>query len=59
MMYANFAVGQNWPVSMELMVFLETPTILARSDWEIFFSDRISFILFFNTNVFSIYIIIR
>ena len=40
---ASFAVGQNCKVSMELIVFLETPTICARSDWESFFSVRISF----------------
>ena len=31
---ANFAVGLNWPVSIELMVFLDTPTISASCVWE-------------------------
>ncbi len=50
MISASFAVGQNCPVSMELIVFLETPTICASSDWEIFFSVRNSFSLFLRIN---------
>ncbi len=47
---ASFAVGLNWPVSMELMVLRETPTSWARADWESFFSFRISFKRFFKIN---------
>jgi len=47
-MSANFAVGQNCPVSMELMVFLETPTISANVDCERSFSALATFSLFFS-----------
>ncbi|ADO37106.1 hypothetical protein SAMN04515649_10685 [Eubacterium callanderi] len=47
---ANFAVGLNCPVSMELMVLRETPTSSARADWDSFFSFRISFKRFFRIN---------
>ena len=43
---ASFAVGLNCPVSMELMVFRDTPTISASCACERFFSERASFSLF-------------
>ena len=45
---ASFAVGQNCPVSMELMVLRDTPTIFAKSDWDKSFSARATFSLFFS-----------
>ena len=51
---ASFAVGLNCPVSIELMVFLDTPTISASCCWDMFFSRRIVFKLFFNTSLSSI-----
>ena len=47
-MRANLAVGLNCPVSIELIVFGETPTISASCDCESFFSNRASFNLFRN-----------
>ena len=41
---ANFAVGLNCPVSIELIVFLETPTIFANSVCE----KPFSFLIFLN-----------
>ena len=49
-MRANLAVGLNCPVSIELIVFRETPTISASWDCESFFSNRASFNLFCNFN---------
>ena len=46
---ASFAVGQNCPVSMELMVFLETPIISANAAWEMSLSALATFSLFFST----------
>ena len=51
---ASLAVGQNCPVSIELMVFLDTPTILASSSCDRSSSLRYSFNLFFNTSESSI-----
>ena len=49
---ANFAVGLNCPVSIELIVFRETPTSSANSVCDIFISQRIGYnkpkIEFFN-----------
>lgn len=42
-MSASLAVGLNWPVSIELIVFRETPTSSASCDWERPFSQRASF----------------
>ena len=44
---ANLAVGLNCPVSIELIVFRDTPTISANADWESFCSALIFFKLFF------------
>lgn len=54
MIKANFALGVNCPISIELIVFLETPTISANCCWDRFFSLRDSFRLFFKTNLSSI-----
>ena len=51
---ASFAVGLNCPVSIELIVLRDTPTISASSLCEICFLARASFKLFFKTNSFSI-----
>lgn len=51
---ASFAVGLNCPVSIELMVFRETPTIPARSACEIFCSVRTSFSRFLSIKLSSI-----
>ena len=53
---ANLAVGVYWPVSIELIVFLETPTSLAKSACDKPFSLRTSGRLFFNTKLSSILI---
>ena len=42
-------MGQNWPVSMELMVLRDTPTISAKADCDRFFSALAAFSLFRNT----------
>ena len=55
---ANFAVGLNWPVSIELIVFLDTPTISANRDCDNPALLRYSFNLFFNINDVSFSIII-
>ena len=55
MINASLAVGQNCPVSIELMVFLDTPTILASSSCDRSSSLRYSFNLFFNTSESSIF----
>ena len=47
---ASFAVGLNCPVSIELIVFLETPTISAKALCDKPFSVLVSFSLFFNIN---------
>ncbi len=52
-MSASFAVGPNCPVSMELMVLRETPTISASWAWERPFSARASFSRFFSTSLLS------
>lgn len=54
MIKANFALGVNCPISIELIVFLETPTISANCCWDRFFSLRDSFRLFFKTSLSSI-----
>ena len=41
-MSASLAVGLNWPVSIELIVFRETPTSSASCDWERHFSQRLT-----------------
>ena len=46
MISASFVVGENWPVSMELMVFRDTPTSSARAAWESFRSVRASLMRF-------------
>lgn len=50
---ASLAVGLNCPVSMELMVLRDTPTILASSPWDSFFSLRASFRRFFKMSASS------
>lgn len=45
---ASFAVGLNCPVSMELIVVLDTPISSASCVWDSFFSVRASLRLFFN-----------
>ena len=42
--------GLNCPVSMELMVFRDTPTSSASWVWERFFSARATFSRFFRIN---------
>lgn len=54
---ANFAVGLNCPVSIELIVLRDTPTISARADCESFLSPLASFNLFFKTNLLFIFYI--
>lgn len=44
---ASLAVGLNCPVSIELMVWRDTPTSLASSPWDRFFSARAIFSRFF------------
>ena len=46
-MSASLAVGLNCPVSIELIVFRDTPTISANADCESFCSARIFFFFFF------------
>jgi len=48
---ANFAVGVNCPVSMELMVLRDTPTIAASCACDKPLSARISFSLFLSTKL--------
>ena len=48
---ANFAVGLNCPVSIELIVFLDTPTKSANCACEKPFLFRTSFKLFFKINL--------
>ncbi len=51
---ASLAVGLNCPVSMELMVLRETPTIWANCAWDSFFSLRASRSRFLSISSFSI-----
>lgn len=48
---ANLAVGLNCPVSIELMVFLETPTSFARAAYDKCCSNRACLRLFFNSSL--------
>lgn len=48
---ASFAVGLNWPVSIELMVFLDTPTMSAKADCDNPFSVLACFKWFFKIRV--------
>ncbi len=48
---ANLAVGLNCLVSIELMVFLETPTSFASADCDKRCSNRACLRLFFNSSL--------
>ena len=48
---ASFAVGLNCPVSIELIVFRDTPTISASCACDSPFSERISLSLFFSISL--------
>ena len=51
---ASFAVGLNWPVSIELIVLRETPTVAASCACDSPCSLRTCFMLFFSISLSSI-----